>query len=299
MPGERSGRRGRRWRPRSPSATSGGRKARAMPWPSTGEKLPLVTSPDRRRRRPGRRWSARGGRRPSVAMPRRRRATPALLLGRRAASRPAEVALVPAHHPAQPGLQRGDARAELVAVQRQPGLEPQRVAGAEAGGLDAGGEHGVPEGAGVGRPARRSRRRPRRCSRCRRRRSRRPSHVDAARRGSGRPRPPRAQTVASRSRAAGPARRGSARVAVTSTASPTPSAPTHPGGVRGVGHDVEALVVDPPHDDVVEHRGVGRRRAGACTGPGPGRSWPRSLVKAPLEPVEGVGARRPARCRGG
>ena len=45
----------------------------------------------------------------------------------------AEVALVEAHHPAEPGLQRRDARPELVAVQRQPGLEPQRVAGAEPG----------------------------------------------------------------------------------------------------------------------------------------------------------------------
>src|SRR5690606_40573204 len=59
----------------APSATSGGRKASAMPWPSVGEKLPLVTSPtgspSTRTRCP-----ARGGRRPSVVSPRRRRATP-------------------------------------------------------------------------------------------------------------------------------------------------------------------------------------------------------------------------------
>src|SRR5690606_15700798 len=36
-----------------------------------------------------------------------------------------------AHHPAQPGGERVDVEAELVAVQRHRGLEPQRVAGRE------------------------------------------------------------------------------------------------------------------------------------------------------------------------
>ena len=101
-----------------------------MPRSSVGEKLPLVTSPTGSPST-STGCSARGGRRPSTARPRRRRATPR---SRSAASGVAapEVALVPRHHPAQPGLQRGDARAQLVAVQRQAGLEPQRVAGPEA-----------------------------------------------------------------------------------------------------------------------------------------------------------------------
>ena len=75
-----------------------------------------------------------------------------------------EVALVPAHHPAQSGLQGRDARAELVPVQRQAGLEAKGVACAEAGGRDAGVEDGLPEARGPRRPGRRTRRRPLRCS---------------------------------------------------------------------------------------------------------------------------------------
>src|SRR5690606_7533779 len=75
---------------------------------------------------------------------------PALLpaaLERRAAT---EVALVPADDPTEPGVQRRDARAELVAVQRQPRLEPQGVAGTEArGGRPRRGER-VPERLGDG-----------------------------------------------------------------------------------------------------------------------------------------------------
>ncbi len=72
--------------------------------------------PPRRRRAP--RWSARGGRRPSIARPRSSRATPRSCSAARA-SRPRNVALGPAHDPAEarpaavvmPG-------AQLVAVQR-------------------------------------------------------------------------------------------------------------------------------------------------------------------------------------
>ena len=195
----------------SPSSTSGGRNARAMPWPSIGREVAARDLADRlavdehrlvaRGAAGGPRWRCRGAGGP----------TPALLLGRQGVAAP-EVALVPAHHPAEAGLQRRDARAQLVAVQRQAGLEPQRVAGAEPGGLDAGAEHGVPQPpARVGR-ARRSRRRPRRCSRCRRRRRRTPSH--SSRRdpepghggGLGEHRAPAARGPP------GPARRGSARV---------------------------------------------------------------------------------------
>ena len=54
----------------------------------------------------------------------------ALLLGEQRLA-PAELALVEAHHPSQPGLQRRDAGPELVAVERQPRFQPQRVACAE------------------------------------------------------------------------------------------------------------------------------------------------------------------------
>ena len=55
-----------------------------------------------------------------------------------------EVALVEAHHPPEPGLERRDPRAELVAVQRQPRLEAQRVARTEAGGGDPGVDQALP-----------------------------------------------------------------------------------------------------------------------------------------------------------
>ena len=86
----------------------------------------------------------------------------------------AELVLVPRHDPAEPGLQRGDARTELVAVQRQRGLEAQRVARPEPGGHDAGPGDRRPTGRRPIRRERRSRRRPRRCSRCRRRCTARP-----------------------------------------------------------------------------------------------------------------------------
>ena len=53
-----------------------------------------------------------------------RHASLALGLERRPA---AEGPLLPADHPTQTGLERRDPGAELVAVQRQAGLEPQRV----------------------------------------------------------------------------------------------------------------------------------------------------------------------------
>ena len=130
-------------------ARAGGRP-RAMPWPSTGEKLPLVTTPTRRRRRArrtrraaggGPRWRCRrgGGRRPRRA----RRAS---------AARPRNSGLPHATtqpSPACSGVMPGP---ELVAVQRQPGLQAQRVAGAEAGRHDAGADDRRPQVGGGRRP---------------------------------------------------------------------------------------------------------------------------------------------------
>ena len=92
------------------------------------------------------------------------RAVGPLLLQRGAAD---EVPLGPAHDPAQFGLERRDARSELVAVQRQARLEAQGVARAESGRRDAGAPRRPPRSPRPPRPARRTRPRPRRCSRCR------------------------------------------------------------------------------------------------------------------------------------
>ena len=175
----------------------------------------------------------------------------ALLLGRQGVtargSRPCPTAR-PNPRPAWSGVIPGP---ELVAVERQAGFEPQRVAGPEPGRLDPGAEHRVPQRrrvpgrhgdlhavlagvAGAGDhdadavPAQATRR----------------GTADLGRPGS---------TVASRSRAAGPWTARMARVPVTSASSPTPRASRTRAGVRRVRHDVEAVVVDPPHDDVVEH----------------------------------------------
>ena len=105
----------------------------------------------------------------------------------------------------------------------------------EPGGLDARGEHGVPEpGRGAAR-ARTPRRRPRPCSRCRRRCTARRRQVKRATRN----RPTSAAsgaTGASRARASGP---WTARIARSSVTSPPPTASSTRLGVRGVGHHVE------------------------------------------------------------
>ena len=54
-----------------------------------------------------------------------------LALGRQRRA-PRKSPLSQPHDPAEAGLQRRDAGAELVAVQRQPGFEAQRVARAQA-----------------------------------------------------------------------------------------------------------------------------------------------------------------------
>src|SRR5690606_737265 len=56
-----------------------------------------------------------------------------------------EAALAPGDDGVEARLERCDAGAELVAVQREPGLEPQRVAGAEPRGGDPGRQDRVPD----------------------------------------------------------------------------------------------------------------------------------------------------------
>ncbi len=56
----------------------------------------------------------------------------------------AKIALVPSHDPTEPRLQRRDARAELVTVQRKPRFESQGVARTEAGRREARRDQRVP-----------------------------------------------------------------------------------------------------------------------------------------------------------
>ncbi len=149
----------------SPCAVSGGRNANAMPRPSVGEKLPLVTSPTGQ---PVDGDGASGARRTTTigGEPEQPSRDAGGALGASGLA-PAERRLVPRHHPAEPRLQRRDARTELVTVQRKSGFEPEGVAGAETRGGDAGRDDARPRAPPRPRPARRSRYRTRRCSRCR------------------------------------------------------------------------------------------------------------------------------------
>ena len=64
-------------------------------------------------------------------------------------------------------------------------------------------------------------------------------------------------------------------------------AATHVGRVRGVGHDVEALLVDPPHDDVVDDEAVLVEQVGVL---GPtGVDPPQVVAQRSLQVLEGVG----------
>ena len=158
--------------------------------------------------------SARGGRRPSMAMPTRWRSTPRACSAASAAG-PRKSALPQATTQPRPACSGVMPGTELVAVQRQTGLEPQRVAGAEAGRLRRRRRRAPPRARRRPPPARRSRRRPRRCSRCRRRCTATPSTSAWPTRN----RPTSAasgQTVARRSLAVGPCTASTARSWVVS-----------------------------------------------------------------------------------
>jgi hypothetical protein len=75
--------------------------------------------------------------------------------------------------PAERGLGRAGRLVEVRAVEAEPGLEPQRIARAEADGRDAPGRAAPRRGRGHGPRAPRSRTRPRRCSPSARSRARR------------------------------------------------------------------------------------------------------------------------------
>ena len=174
---------------------------------ASGEKLPLVTVADGGPARPGRRprRGAAGGRRPRG---------PAAAVG--AARRPARRsrAARPRNSPlSQPTTQPSPAWSgvmpgpELVAVQRQAGLEAQGVAGPQAGRHDPGVEHGLARTPGPPRPARRTRPRPRRCSRSRPPRHAGPRHAKVVTREAAARPPPRGPPGPAGAGRRGPARR--------------------------------------------------------------------------------------------
>ena len=103
-----------------------------------------------RRRRSGSRGAR--SRAPVITKPTSLRVTPAAFCAR-SASRADEVAAVELHHPAEARLERRGLLVEVVAVERQPRLEAQRVARAQADRLAAGGagrlEQRVPQRGGV------------------------------------------------------------------------------------------------------------------------------------------------------
>ena len=209
---------------------------------------------------------------------------PLLLRGERFAT--SKRRLAPRDDPAQAGLERSDARAELVPVQRQPGLESKRVASAEPRGHDARLEDRAPQLGCCRRPGPRTRRRPRRCSPCRRQscRCHAMTTVATSNRGTAAASGLTVGEALARSR---PLHRDHGpRVGDVGAA----DGAAHAVGVRSVRHDVERVVAHPPHDDVVEHRSR-RRRAGACTGPARRRSC---RGRSSASPAAGRERRRPA-----
>ncbi len=175
---------------------------------------------------------------------------PAFALGLERTASP-EVLLLPADHPVEPGLQRGDARSELVPVEREPGLEPQRVPCAESGRFDPSVHERPPEG---GCDLVRDRALDSVFARVAR------SGGDACRSlpGEGRdPEPPDGGRLGNHRRKTGPGLRALHREHTTRRGGvPTADRLTDAAGVRGVGHDVEGLLLEPPDDQVVEDRPV-------------------------------------------
>ena len=173
-------------------------------------------------------------------------------------------------------------------VQRQPRLQPQRVPGAEPGGRHAGGEHRIPE---VGRPlggdgalhavlARVAG----------------PGNqaVDAVPGERGHAEPPDRGRVGCHAGQPVPGRGplhgddGPGRGDVLTQA----ERGDHPIGVGRVGHDVEAALVDPPDDDVVEYRGVAGIEQMGVLRPAR-RHLPEVVGERPLQAVERVGTLDP------
>ena len=222
----------------SPIATSAARRPSAMPWPSAGEKLPLVTTPTRLPvdqhglarhgagggpRPPG---PGGGGRRPRSA---RRRAAPA--------PRKSPLSqLTTQPRPACSGVMPGPSSwpcSGRPASRRRVSRAPS-----PAGSIPAP-STASPELGRAARRAPRSRRRPRRCSRCRRRAHgarptrTRPTRNAADRGGLGRDGAQPPAGVRALHGDHGP-------LAGDVDRRRSPQRADHPVGVGGVGHDVEA-----------------------------------------------------------
>ena len=235
-----------------PSARSGGANARAIPCPSTGEKLPLVTSPtavpvgEARRRRSGAaggpRWPGRpaGGPR-RLAFSRSRAARPRNPSGfdhDTTQPRPACSGVIPGPS-SWPCRGRAASRRSVSRAPSPAGCTPvastasqnEAATSAGHGALDpvlagvagAGGHAGLASPGELGHPE--------------------AAHARPPRETTGQALPGGRSLDGDDGPFGGDVRAAQGAA--------------DPGGVRGVRHDVEALVVHPPHDDVVEHRPVG------------------------------------------
>ena len=257
-----------------------------MPRSRTGEKLPLVTKPTSSPAIEQRSWArgtaTRRGEQPAQPAPR-----PGGAL--RLESGPAkESGLLPqATTQPRPAWSGRDPRAELVAVKRQPGLEPQGVAGAEPRrhrprGDDGAeelarrlGRHGALDAvlagvAGAGDDADGATRRSKRAT---------PKCATAAASGAT-----LATDGAGRGSLDGDDRPVSRRVVAADRVA-------HRGGVRGVGHDVEGLFVEPPDDESSTTEPDSSSRCVYWARPG--RDLPEVVREGRLQVLEGAGARDP------
>ena len=253
---DRHGARSRRRRP----CHSGGRNASAIPRCSTGEKLPLVTTPaDRTVDEDG----ILGAGRPAPLGEQASQRADAARRARSAssASRPRNGPLsqLTTHpSPACSGVMPGPSScpcsgspASRRSVSRAP-----RPAGWTPAAITA------RQNAGATSAARRTRRRPRRCNPCRRHGTWHPPNSKLAHREM--PDRRRLGRYGGEPLSCLRSLHGDDRPLARSR--PGRRRPRSPCGVGSVRHDVEALFADPPDDEVVERRKHPPRRAGAGTG---------------------------------
>ena len=170
---------------------------------------------------------------------------------------PLKLALTHPDDPVESSLRWGNPRAEFMAVEWKPGLEAQRVTGAEASRFDTRRHDSVPYN------VRRRRRRGDLDAILTRVPGTGNEHLDVCDRGKTDSEPANSTDCWRDGLESSPsigtlhgehsARRGDVSHLEVGTTQRIGDAV----GVGCVGHDVEPVGLDPPHDDVVEHRTVG------------------------------------------
>ena len=266
-----------------------------MPWPSTGEKLPLVTTPTGSPST-STAHSARGGRRPSVAMPTQRGGRRRARARRPARPRPRNVGLPHATtqpSPACSGVMPGPSSwpCSGSAASRRSVSRAPSPAGHDAGAGDRGPQVGCGRGghgdldaalAGVAGAGDDARRRPSHVAWPTRNRPTAAASGNTVRQPLAWPadparRAPPARAVVSRPPIAARTRSVFDAFGITSnTSSPSP----------------------PPHDDVVEHRARRPRRAGGCTAPARAPILAEVVGQRALQRARRRRRPRPGPCRG-